>query len=99
MNSKQALKAASKHIENMEYSISRYVIDVKAYNACILAMIKGESPCQYCEDHEECQLSAKDGAGCEDWFLMDIPPVAEEEEEADEGKGILLTGSTGGERA
>ena len=108
MNSRKALKAAAKHIENMEYSIARYVIDVKAYNECILAMIKGESPCPYCEDHEECQLAAKDGKGCENWYLKDIPPVAEEGSEDDAGEGdkgssgsegILFEGATGRERA
>ena len=98
MNCRQVMKAQAKHIENMEYSISRYIIDVKAYNQCIVGMIKGESPCQYCEDHEECQLAAKDGKGCGDWYLKDMPPVKEEEEDSeDDSKKILLTGATGGE--
>ena len=98
MNSRQAAKAAAKHIEEMEYAISRYIIDVKAYNQCILAMIHGKSPCEWCEDRGECEQEAKDGKGCGDWFLKDIPPVKTEEgDEEDEGKGLLLTGSAGGE--
>lgn len=98
MNSRQAAKAAAKHIEEMEYAISRYVIDVKAYNACILDIIQGGSPCKYCEEYNECQLEAKDGKGCSEWWLKDIPPAKDEEGSVeDESKGLLLTGSAGGE--
>lgn len=69
MNMKQSLKAAATHIEELTHSNARYRNDVIAYNECITAMIEGKSPCTWCEDHEECQLQAKDGIGCTDWML------------------------------
>lgn len=69
MNQRQSLKAASKYIADLEDSNSRYRADVIAYNNCIDAMIKGESPCPWCEDWTECQLEAKGGKGCAEWML------------------------------
>lgn len=69
MNMKQSLRAAEKHIEDLTHSNARYRNDVIAYNECITAMIEGKSPCGWCEDHEECQLQAKDGTGCGEWML------------------------------
>ena len=69
MNAKQALKAASKTIEDLMYYNKRCKFDIKLYNEVVSAMIQGQSPCEWCEDHEECQLQSKDGKGCEDWML------------------------------
>ena len=69
VNAKQSLRAASRYIEDLSHSNARYRNDVVAYNECIMAMIDGESPCGWCEDHEECQLQAKDGSGCSEWML------------------------------
>ena len=68
MNAKQALRAAAKHIEELEYLNMKMVQDIKDYNACILDMIAGGDPCQWCEDLNECQLEAK-GKGCGEWML------------------------------
>ena len=90
MNARQAAKAAAEKIIELEYSNARYRTDVIAYNDCIDAMIRGESPCSWCEEQEECQLEAKGGKGCEDWWLKDIQPTEEEE---DDSKGIYGSGS------
>lgn len=92
MNAKQAAAAAAKEIERLEAMIRKYTADVRGYNKCITGMINGESPCGWCEDREECQLSDKDGKGCENWWLaFDHPDVTTEPEEgdADDSKGIF----------
>lgn len=68
MNAKQSLKLAAKTIEEQEDYIRRCVNDIRAYNQVIESLIAGGDPCEWCEDHEECQLQAK-GKGCEDWML------------------------------
>lgn len=95
MNARQAAKAAAAKIVEMEYAIRRYRTDVKAYNECIDAMIQGKSPCDWCEEKNECQLEAKGGKGCEEWWLMDVAP---EEEEENDSEGIYGQGSSGGAR-
>lgn len=68
MNARQAAKAAAKRIEENERVLKLNKADIVAYNNCILSMIAGGSPCDYCEDIEECQLDAK-GKGCSEWML------------------------------
>lgn len=68
MNQKQALRAASKHIEELEDFNRRASADIRAYNFVILGMIAGENPCDWCEECNECQLQAK-GKGCSEWWL------------------------------
>ena len=77
MNGRQAAKAAAGRIEELELRVaelehvnSLYAHDVKEYNETIQQMIAGGSPCPYCEEHLECQLEAKDGKGCEQWWLQ-----------------------------
>ena len=99
MNAKQALKMASKHIADLEDFNRRATIDNKAYNKVIEGMIRGESPCPWCNDYQECQLQAKDGKGCEDWFLtMEIQEqgVSVNAENAD-SETVDNGGSTDGE--
>ena len=93
MNQRQALKAASKHIEDLTDSIVRYKWDMQQYNQVIEAMIQGKSPCPWCEDHEECQLEAKDGAGCAEWMLK-WPGKAELEaaKKIEEDKSTVVEG-------
>ena len=79
MNARQAAKAAAKRIEELEFTGARAAADIKAYNEVILAMIEGKSPCEWCEAREECQLEAKDGKGCSEWWLKF------EEEKTNEG--------------
>ena len=70
MNQRQSLKAAAKHIEELEFSNSRYRNDVKAYNAVIDCLIAGGSACGWCEDQEECQREGKRTIpGCDEWML------------------------------
>ncbi|MBP5478708.1 MAG: hypothetical protein J6Y15_05025 [Bacteroidaceae bacterium] len=50
-------------------------------------------------EHEECQLEAKDGKGCREWWLMDVAPTPAREvpieEDADDSKGIHGAGAEG----
>lgn len=94
MNGRQAAKAAAKKIEEMEHYNARCKTDITHYNVVIQALIAGESPCPWCEDYKECQLTAKDVKGCEHWWLAyDLP---EKEDDADDGESLPLVGSTGG---
>ena len=70
----KAVKAAAKRIEELENYNRRACADIKAYNDCIDGMIAGQSPCPWCAEYEECQLNEKDGKGCKEWWLKDIPP-------------------------
>lgn len=92
MNAKQALKAARKHLEELEYYKQEATADIKAYNGCIEHMIKGGSPCDWCNDQIECQLQAKEeGKGCDEWMLKFRENTAEEGS-TDEDKGLLPSG-------
>ena len=97
MNSKQAAKAAAKHIEELEHIIRLNIQDIKSYNSCILHMINHGSPCDYCHDHDECQEAGKDlTIGCEDWLLAfgKKPEQAQWQEDVQAGKetGIFAAG-------
>ena len=101
MNAKQSLRAAAKQIEELEDWNMRASRDIKAYNKCIDGVIAGTcSYCDWCEEKRlgECERNEL-GKGCEDWWLMDNPPVSDPEEgsDADAGKGILPESETGGE--
>lgn len=69
MNARQAAKAAAKRIEELEETGRRAAWDIKQYNACIDGMIAGKSPCEWCEERNECQLEAKGNKGCSEWWL------------------------------
>ena len=70
MNARQAAKAAAKRIEELEYFNSKSCEDIIHYNQCIEHMIRRGSPCDYCEDLEECKAEGKDvQIGCEEWIL------------------------------
>ena len=77
MNKRQALREAAARIEKMEDYNRRATADIKAYNQCIDGMIAGQSPCPWCMEYPECQLEAKDGKGCEQWWLKDTIPTNE----------------------
>jgi len=68
MNTKQALKKVSQRLTDLEDTLARAEADIKAYNQCIDGMISGQSPCDWCEDRQECQLESK-GKGCDLWML------------------------------
>ena len=83
MNAKQALRAASKHIEELEDWNLRASADIKGYNQCIDGVIAGQcSFCDWCEENAECQRECK-GQGCEEWWLKDIDPYATEGKDND----------------
>ena len=94
VNGRQAAKLAAKRIEELENYNRRAAADIKAYNACIDGMIAGESPCKWCEEQSECQLEAKGGKGCSEWWLMDIAPTNAEVEDSD-SEGIYGSGQEG----
>jgi hypothetical protein len=85
MNSRQALKAASKRIEHLEFRVKINIMDIRDYNACIEALIKGESPCPWCNDQEECQNANKGHQGCPEWVVRDNAKVALATELTDDG--------------
>ena len=98
MNARQALKAyrekAEKEIRELEYYKQEATADIKAYNGCIEHMIKGGSPCDWCNDQVECQLQAKeDGKGCDEWMLKFRESTPDDGGCADENKGILPSGT------
>ena len=95
MNGRQAAKLAAKRIEEMERVAALNCADIVDYNKCILHMIAGGSPCEYCEDLEECQLQAKGGTGCGEWMLK-MPKPKNGGEGADESKSVLPAGSESG---
>ena len=89
MNARQALKSVLKKNKELAYHVARSAADITLYNECILGMIKGESPCEWCNDREECQLEAKElGNGCEDWLLtFDVVVRMEESNGHQDGDG------------
>jgi hypothetical protein len=93
MNAKQALKAASKRIEELEHfnRMSRATV-VSLYKA-LDAVFSGGNLCELCEDYEECQLEAKkQGKGCPEWSHKSIDPS--EVPEAENGPIEGLMGGT-----
>ena len=57
-------------LEVTQYQNLMYSHDVRTYVECIHHMIAGDSPCEYCEERNECQLTAKElGKGCQEWWL------------------------------
>lgn len=79
MNGRQAAKAASKRIEELEKTIAQYKADVQDYNHVIEDMISGKSPCTWCEDAGECVLDANGNVGCSEWLLRFRKPEAQPE--------------------
>lgn len=72
MNARQAARAAAKRIEELEYSGARAAADIKRYNQCIDHMIQHGSPCDFCEDLQECKEAGRDvQIGCDQWMLSD----------------------------
>ena len=95
MNGRQAAKLAAEHIKELEFYNAKCKQDITAYNQVIEALIRGESPCRWCEDIEECQLEEKNGKGCAEWMLTDKPMI--EEVSTVDGENILSGCSPCGE--
>ena len=87
MNARQAAKAASERIKELEKMIAQYKADVQDYYKVIEDQIDGKSPCPWCEDYAECQLDAKDGFGCHEWLLRFRKPGAQPEGGEDDAEG------------
>jgi hypothetical protein len=99
MNAKQSLKIVAGKLEDAEKVIKRASADILQYNRTIIAMIKGYSPCPWCEEFLECQKPEKTESheGCEGWWLafdvdknMEAIPDAEDtaDQESDAAGGV-----------
>ena len=80
MNKKQALKAATalimeleEHVKELERVNTLYKADVQDYYNCIEGTVDGKSICEWCEDHDICKLKANGNEGCKEWLLRSRP--------------------------
>ena len=105
MNARQAAKAASKRIEELEHFNRLCSRDIKAYNKVIDHMIAGGSACDFCDERVECERPDKT-KGCEEWMLEWNREGEESNDEqekdsgsddgaADPADGFVLTGRGG----
>ena len=80
MNGRQAARAANKRIQELEASNAMYARDIKDYNAVVLDMIAGKSPCGWCENNrlDECEHASRGSAGCSEWWLKYPEKVQDE---------------------
>jgi hypothetical protein len=76
MNGRQAARAAAKRIDELEYMVSSQSRDIKDYNAVVLDIIAGKSPCTWCEENrlDECEHASRGSAGCSEWWLRYSTP-------------------------
>ena len=94
MNGRQAARAAAERIKENERILALNKADIVAYNLCILHMIDHGSPCDFCEDLEECRKEEKDVTiGCDNWMLK------MHREGQDEGDRVLSGGTQSGTEA
>ena len=86
MNARQAARAAAKRIEELEHYQRMATHDIRQYNQVIMHMIQHGSPCDYCNDLEECREAGKDvSIGCDMWMLKFADPEAVKKEIAVDG--------------
>jgi hypothetical protein len=86
MNARQAARAAATRIEELEHYQRMATHDIRQYNKVIMHMIQHGSPCDYCNDLEECREAGKDvSIGCDMWMLRFADPEAVKQEIAVDG--------------
>ena len=76
---------AAKRIEELEYANKLYAVDVKALYAVIDGMTQGKTPCDWCDEQEECERQEKGGLGCTDFLLMENKQEGEDDDEETAG--------------
>ena len=103
MNARQAAKAASIRIEQLEDFNRRCSRDIKAYNKIIDEAIDGTvNFCDWCDEQPDC-APIDQGHGCKNWVLkFDLPDEKKGDDEKNDGtreeavtEAVSLTGSTG----
>ena len=79
MNGRQAAKLANQRIQELEVVNAMQTRDIKDYNAAVLDMIAGKSPCTWCEENrlDECEHASRGSAGCSGWWLKYPEPDSE----------------------
>ena len=98
MNSRQAAKAAAARIEECERIMALNKADIIDYNNCIMHMIRHGSPCDYCNDLEECWENGNDVTmGCDEWMLrmkraVSVPEGGEPDEQEAGGQNVSIFG-------
>lgn len=76
----------TKQLHDTQIVLDRARAEIKEYNKVIDSMIAGGSPCDWCEDLEECQRECK-GKGCSEWWLR-----YRKEETGNDSKAVLSAG-------
>ena len=93
MNAKQAARAASKRIKELEWFNKSAGATIRKLYQALDAVFSGGNVCELCEDYVECQLEAKKQCkGCPEWSHKNIDPS--EVVEAENGPVEGLMGGT-----
>lgn len=91
MNGRQAARLAANRIRELEYIVSMQSRDIREYNETILDIIAGKTPCNRCEEANECTKKEFGSVGCQGWWLHFKKPW----EEGGDADGEAEGGGTG----